>query len=58
MVGDHIINEMVQEILLWRRTNIPTDTMRRWVEHLRDDVNPKIDELQGLKARKAAKTTV
>lgn len=46
---DPIIEAMVQKVLTFRHTSVPVAQLRSWVEHLRDVVQPQLDELEELK---------
>lgn len=54
---DPVIAEMVQKILNYRHMTVPVRQMRSWAEHLRDVVQPQLDELAALKAAKKSKAT-
>lgn len=50
---DSIIEEMARKILNWRQVaghGIHNHDLRRWAEHLQTVVQPKLDELEKLKA--------
>lgn len=54
-MADSIIEEMGREILDLRNTTVHPNTLRRWARHLRDEVQPMLDELAALKTAKASK---
>jgi hypothetical protein len=47
---DSIIEEMSREILDLRNTTPHRNMLRRWATHLREVVQPQLDELEMLKA--------
>ncbi len=51
---DSVIEEMGRVILDWRRQTIHKADLERWARHLRDEVQPRLDELDALKAKKPA----
>lgn len=54
-MADSIIEEMGREILDLRNTTVHPNHLRRWASHLRETVQPQLDELAALKAAKAPK---
>ena len=52
---DAVIEAMVQKVLNYRHMTVPAGQLRGWVEHLRDVVQPQLDELEALKAKKKTK---
>ena len=53
-MADSIIDEMGRDILDYRHTTVHPNTLRRWARHLRETVQPQLDELERLKADRAA----
>lgn len=51
---DSIIEEMGRDVLDLRNTAPHRNTLRRWATHLREVVQPQLDELEQLKASAAA----
>lgn len=49
---DSIIEEMGRELLDYRKTTIHPNTLRRWAQHLREQVQPQLDELEAFRAEK------
>lgn len=57
---DSIIEEMSRRILDWRHTvshGVHNHDLKRWAEHLRDQVQPQLDELETLKAEMSTKAS-
>lgn len=57
-MNDSVIDEMGQRILDWRHKvghGIHQADVERWARHLRDIVQPQLDELEQLKATMAKK---
>lgn len=53
---DSIIEEMGQKILDWRKFPIHRHDAERWARHLREVVQPQLDELEALKTAAATKS--
>lgn len=54
---DSIIEEMGRRVLDWRHKaghGLHQSDIERWARHLRDVVQPQLDELEALKAERAA----
>jgi len=49
-MADAVIDEMVLETLNYRKLAPSSHTLVRWVTHLRDVVQPQLEELAALKA--------
>jgi DNA-binding GntR family transcriptional regulator len=52
---DSVIEEFARRILDWQHRQIPRVDLQRYAAHLRDVVQPQLDELDALKAEKAGK---
>lgn len=55
-MADPIIDDIVTVIINHRHTAVHPNKLREWAHHLRDVVQPQLDELEALKsARRQAK---
>lgn len=54
MATDSIIEEMSRDVLDLRHTTPHPNKLRRWATHLREVVQPQLDELEQLKTAQVA----
>jgi hypothetical protein len=51
---DGVIDEIGRDVLDFRHTTVHPNTLRRWALHLREVVQPQLEELGRLQADRAA----